>query len=1136
MNFTAVRIATVMSCVLVSTVLTTQAIASQTDFGHLPLGFEKNQGQTAPNVQWLARTPESTLYLSGNDATVQLNHIDKVKRNGVEIPRARSASLRMSLVGAQPGRSSTGGDLQPGVVNYFIGNDRSHWQTDVPMYGQVRMDEVYPGVSLVYHGERGQLEYDFVVAPKADPKRIGLAFSGATPKIAANGDLLLPIPGDSTVRFDKPVVYQWENGTRIPVDSSYRLAGNGHVSFRLGRYDHRRELIIDPKLVFLGTLGAGVYPYATNLGQMTVDSTGAMYFIGTTNDPTYPITPGAYQKVCGPATGNNASNGGVYCGTYGATSAYVSKISADGTKLVYSTYLSGGGGYEQGTSIAVDSAGVAYLLGATASNDFPITSDAFQKLCQPGQNPGFTPTITPVSQCNNFGNGGGTEYTVNGPVFFFAKLSADGSSLLYASFLGGSSGATPVATALDSAGNWYLYGQTSVLDAANIYPTPGGSESVQFPGVSNSGYQSVSTATGYGSQTATNITYAAVLSKFSNDGHTLLYGTFLADETYGYNVFPQSLAVGANGIVFLGGITPAAHFPTTAGAVKAACTAVVTGASYSCTSEDAFVTAIDTTKSGQASLVYSTRLGGSAPTGYSPSSGSNIPNQQALGLAANAANDVYVTGVTYDQTFPVPSNGYQPTCNTFNSSNYLNCSTAFVIELNPTGTAILGGSFLSGPAAYYESSAGYKVVLDSSNKVYLYGTSQDGYNTFPLVNPVQGYSNNNEIYIATMSSDLTKLLFSTRIGNPSLAGGNAQPVNGLALDPSNNIYFAATTNDTSFAATPGTYTTAANSGVENHTFFGKISPVLLSDTTTLSVSPGNSVVAGTSVTLTATVAGGGSTAPTGSVTFLDGTTTLGTGSLGAGKASFTTTALSTATHSITASYGGDTNYEPSTSAAIGVTVTAPPPLPTVTISVAPSAITVGQSATVTWSSTNAMSCTASSAWSGAQATSGTLTVKPTAAGPLSYTLACTGAGGSVNGTAALTVKAAAPTVTISVSPTSITVGQSATVTWSSTNATSCTASSAWTGSQATSGTLTVTPTAAGSQSYALACTGAGGSANGSAALTVNAAATTTGTGTSHGGSGGGGAMSGWTLLALAALAWMRRRLAPSSSARMMRVS
>jgi hypothetical protein len=1082
--------------------------AVQANFGHLPLGFEKNIGQTAPEVQWLARTPESTLYLSGTDATVQLNHIRKVKRNGVEVPVVRSASLRMSLVHGQPVQANTGEELQPGKVNYFNGNDSAHWQRNVPMYGKVRLDEVYPGINLLYHGERGQLEYDFVVAPKADPNRIALSFEGAQPAIAANGDLLLPIAGDSIVRFDKPVAYQLDRGKRTPVRSAYRLASNGQVSFRLGPYNHARELIIDPQLVFLGTLGAGNYPYATNTSQITVDSTGAVYFIGTTNDPAFPVTATAFQKICGPAAGNDASSGGVYCGTYGATSAYVTKISADGTSLVYSTYLSGHAGYEQGTSIAVDSAGIAYLLGATASNDFPVTGDAFQTLCQPGQNPGFGAVITPASQCNNFGDGGGTEYTVNGPVWFFAKLSANGSSLNYASFLGGSDGATPVATALDSAGNWYLYGQTAALLASNVYPAAGGSEKVQFPGVSSSGYQTVSHAIyNNNSSLPEDISNAGVLSKFSNDGKTLLYGTFFADQTNGYDFNATSLAIGANGIAFIGGWSNASKMPTSAGAIKTACTALASNP-YTCTTVDGWVAAFDTTKSGSASLVYATRIGGSAA-----SQSSNAPNQEVLGIAANSSNDVYVTGYTYDQTFPVPTTGYMSACNTADPNNVNNCSSAWVLELNPTGTAVLAGSFLNGPAAYYENSVGYGVKIDSKNKVYLYGVSQDGYNTFPLVNPVQAYGNNSrQLFIAALSSDLTQLEFSTRFGNPSLNGGNVLPINGLALDSSNNIYFAGTTNDSVFAATPGTYATAATSGTENHTFFGKISAVLLPTTVTLSASPTGSVVSGSSVTFTVTVAGTGSTAPSGTVMFLDGTATLGTATLSGGKATYTTSSLSTGANSVTASYGGDSNYEGSTSAALAITATAAP-APKVTISVSPTSITVGQSATVTWSSTNATACTASSAWSGAQATSGALSVTPTAAGSLSYALTCNGAGGSANGTAALTVAAApAPTVTISVSPTSITVGQSATVTWSSTNATACTASSAWSGAQATSGTLKVTPTAVGSLSYALSCTGAGGSGNGAAALTITAAAS------SGGGHGGGGAMNDWSLWMLAVLA------------------
>ena len=356
-------------------------------YSHLPLTFEPNHGQTSSNVQWLARGPESTLFLSGNDATVEVHHIEKVKRDGVEPRRCCARPGSSSLLDSQPAQSSAGEQPQPGKANYFTGKDSSRWQKNIPLYGQVRLSEVYPCISLLYHGEAGQLEYDFVVAPHADPTRISLGFTGTKPSIAANGDLLLPILGDSTVRFDKPVVYQMNDGVRSPIDSSYLIASDGHVSFQLGRYDHTRELVIDPKLVFLGTLGAGNYPYANNVNQITVDSTGAMYFIGTTNDPTYPITPGAYQTVCGPANSTNAANGGVYCGGWngGSTSAYITKISADGTTLVYSTYLSGGGGYEQGTSIAVDASGIAYLLGATASNDFPVTSDAFEKMCQPAR-------------------------------------------------------------------------------------------------------------------------------------------------------------------------------------------------------------------------------------------------------------------------------------------------------------------------------------------------------------------------------------------------------------------------------------------------------------------------------------------------------------------------------------------------------------------------------------------------------------------------------------------------------------------------------------------------------------------------------------------------------------------------------
>lgn len=204
----------------------------------------------------------------------------------------------------------------------------------------------------------------------------------------------------------------------------------------------------------------------------------------------------------------------------------------------------------------------------------------------------------------------------------------------------------------------------------------------------------------------------------------------------------------------------------------------------------------------------------------------------------------------------------------------------------------------------------------------------------------------------------------------------------------------------------------------------------------------------------------------------------------------------------------------------------PPSAPTVTVGISPGSITVGQSAMLTWSSTNATACTADSAWSGGQATSGTLTVSPASAGGYAYSLTCTGAGGAANGAVALVVSPApppasdAPTVTISISPTTITIGQSATLTWSSTNATSCVADSAWTGAQPTSGTLSVTPTSTGGYAYSLSCTGAAGTMNDAVGLAVVAAPATT---SNTGGKSGGGGVDIWEVLGLAGVLWLRRR-------------
>jgi hypothetical protein len=223
-------------------------------YGQLPLSFEPNRGQTSSNVQWLARGPEYTLFLTGNDAVLEMNKITPAKRDSADPkdlkPSISSSVMRMSLIGARTPEQAAGEDLQSGKANYFTGNDPAKWQHDVPMYGKVHMQGVYPGVDLKYYGHRGELEYDFVVAPGADPAAIRLRFDGAKPTLAANGDLVLPVEGGPEVRFNKPVVYQTVDGVRQPVTGSFVIADNKAGQLPTGslrpqpRADHRSHAAV----------------------------------------------------------------------------------------------------------------------------------------------------------------------------------------------------------------------------------------------------------------------------------------------------------------------------------------------------------------------------------------------------------------------------------------------------------------------------------------------------------------------------------------------------------------------------------------------------------------------------------------------------------------------------------------------------------------------------------------------------------------------------------------------------------------------------------------------------------------------------------------------------------------------------
>ena len=308
----------------------------------LPTVFEPNRGVTDARVDYLAHGPQYTLFLTATEIVLGLG-------NRAEAP-APTQTVRMTLVGGNPRARHQAHDLQSSRSNYFIG-DQSRWRTDIPHYGRIEYRDVFPGITAVYHGTNQQLEYDFVVAAGADPRKIRLAFEGMRNiHIAPNGDLVLETDAGE-VRQRKPVLFQEIAGVRQPRTGGYVIREKNEVGFETSDYDHTHPLVIDPILQFSTYLGGSGDDVAYGLA---LDPQGNVYIGGTAASTNFP-TPNAMQPT-----------------NRGSWDAFIAKLNSAGS-LVYSTYI-GGSGLEAGASLAVDSNGNAYLTGRTQSTDFPTVN------------------------------------------------------------------------------------------------------------------------------------------------------------------------------------------------------------------------------------------------------------------------------------------------------------------------------------------------------------------------------------------------------------------------------------------------------------------------------------------------------------------------------------------------------------------------------------------------------------------------------------------------------------------------------------------------------------------------------------------------------------------------------------------
>ncbi|MTI85050.1 MAG: hypothetical protein FH756_14430 [Firmicutes bacterium] len=333
----------------------TDKLSYATTFPGLPLSFEANHGQTDPQVKFLARGRGYTLYLTRDEAVLMLQQSEEKPKLQKQV---KTLVLRMNLASANRHPQVAEQEELPGKSNYFIGNDPARWRTNIPTYARIKYRDVYPGVDMVYYGSQGQLEWDFVVAPGADPMAITLDFQGTELlEVDEKGNLLLQASGKE-MYLQKPFVYQDVDGARREISSGYMVKDHNRVGFQLDEYDTATPLVIDPVLVYSTYLGGSAGDFGDSIA---VDSSGSAYVTGDTSSLNF-----STQNPLQPDFGG------------GIRDTFITKIDPSGSALLYSTYL-GGSGNESGFGIALDLFDNAYVTGNTDSLDFP-TSNPLQPI------------------------------------------------------------------------------------------------------------------------------------------------------------------------------------------------------------------------------------------------------------------------------------------------------------------------------------------------------------------------------------------------------------------------------------------------------------------------------------------------------------------------------------------------------------------------------------------------------------------------------------------------------------------------------------------------------------------------------------------------------------------------------------
>jgi len=720
------------------------ALKIDRDFGKMPLYFIPNQGQVDARVAYYLQGKDKTIYFTSEGLTYVLSErsageeiagktasvkecllINPAERELRSRRDERRFAVKLDFVGAKADVRPLGEEKTGAVISYFMGKPEE-WKAGLPTYSRIVYKNLWPGIDVVYYGTVDKMKYEFIVHPDSDPSLIRLAYRGVSAvEVNGEGRLEVRTPAGGFAD-DRPVGYQEIDGKRMDVALSYLLeaqivkdpgpGGEEAVNksyaygFEVGAYDRTKSLVLDPAvLVYCGYIGGSDYDYGVGIA---VDGSGNAYVAGYTSS-----IQASFPVIGGPDLTHN-----------GNADAFVAKVNASGTALVYCGYI-GGSGYDESNSIAVDGSGNAYVTGSTYSTEATFPVNVGPDLTHnSGYDDAFVAKVnasgTTLVYCGyiggsdyNYGKGiavdgsgnayvtgytssteatfpviGGPDLTYNGGSSdaFVAKVNASGMALVYCDYIGGSGTDAGYDIAVDGSGNAYISGNTSSTQAT--FPVIGG------PDLTHNG------------------SYDAFVAKMNAFGTALVYCGYIGGLDY---TASDGIAVDGSGNAYVTGNTSStqATFPVVGGP----------DLTYNGGYDDAFVAKVNALGT---ALVYCGYIGG-------------LDHDYGDGIAVDGTGNAYVTGGTSstEATFPVIGG---PDL-TYNGGS----NDAFVAKVNASGTALVYCGYIGGESDDY----GRGIAVDGSGNAYITGETYSTEATFPVIGgPDLTYKDYYDAFVAKISS------------------------------------------------------------------------------------------------------------------------------------------------------------------------------------------------------------------------------------------------------------------------------------------------------------------------------------------------------------------------------------------------